>query len=66
MTPNTGNYDEPLFGYDIIEKCERRNVKFPEDVIRQIKRDLVLVVEYHPGEPVSVALSCGERKDLAA
>ena len=70
--------------YDIIEKCERRNVKLPEDVIRQIneaeeniirdeilpiigkdieptlsliKRDLVLVVEYHPGEPVSVALS---------
>ena len=22
--------------YDIIEKCERRNVKLPEDVIRQI------------------------------
>ena len=70
--------------YDIIEKCERRNVKLPEDVIRQIneaeeniirdeilpiigkdieptlsqiKRDLVLVVEYHPGEPMSVALS---------
>lgn len=70
--------------YDIIEKCERRNVKLPEEVIRQIneaeeniirdeilpiigqdieptlsqiKRDLVLVVEYHPGEPVSVALS---------
>lgn len=70
--------------YDIIDKCERRNVKHLEDVIRQIneaeeniirdeilpiigkdieptlsqiKHDLVLVVEYHPGEPVSVALS---------
>ena len=70
--------------YDIIEKCKRRNVNLPDDVIHQIneteeyiirdailpiigqdieptlsqiKRDLVLVVEYHPGEPISVALS---------
>ena len=28
-----------------------------EPTLSQIKRDLVLVVEYHPGEPVSVALS---------
>ena len=44
----------PIIGKDI------------EPTLSQIKRDLVLVVEYHPGEPVSVALSCGERKDLAA
>lgn len=70
--------------YDIIEKCKKRNVQLPNDVINQIneaeeniirndilpalstdieprlntiKRDLVLVVEYHPGEPISVALS---------
>lgn len=70
--------------YDIIEKCKRRNVKLPVEVISQIneaeeniirneilpiigkdieptlsqiKRDLVLVVEYHPGEAISVALS---------
>ena len=28
-----------------------------EPTLSQIKRDLVLVVEYHPGEPISVALS---------
>ena len=44
----------PIIGKDI------------EPTLSQIKRDLVLVVEYHPGEPVSVALACGERKDLAA
>lgn len=70
--------------YDIIEKCKRRNVKLPVEVISQIneaeeniirdeilpiigkdieptlsqiKRDLVLVVEYHPEEAISVALS---------
>ena len=35
----------PIIGQDI------------EPTLSQIKRDLVLVVEYHPGEPVSVALS---------
>ena len=35
----------PIIGKDI------------EPTLSQIKRDLVLVVEYHPGEPVSVALS---------
>ena len=28
-----------------------------EPTLRPVKRDLVLVVEYHPGEPISVALS---------
>ena len=28
-----------------------------EPALEQVKRELVLVVEYHPGEPVSVALS---------
>lgn len=28
-----------------------------EPALEQVKRDLVLVVEYHPGEPISVALS---------
>lgn len=28
-----------------------------EPMLSQIQRDLVLVVEYHPGEPISVALS---------
>ena len=35
----------PIIGKDI------------EPTLSQIKRDLVLVVEYHPGEPISVALS---------
>ena len=35
----------PIIGQDI------------EPTLSQIKRDLVLVVEYHPGEPISVALS---------
>ena len=35
----------PALGYDIAPRLEH------------IKRDLVLVVEYHPGEPISVALS---------
>lgn len=28
-----------------------------EPLLNEIQRDLVLVVEYHPGEPISVALS---------
>jgi len=35
----------PALGNDIAPRLE------------PIKRDLVLVVEYHPGEPISVALS---------
>ncbi len=35
----------PALGYDIVLRLE------------PIKRDLVLIVEYHPGEPISVALS---------
>ena len=35
----------PIIGKDI------------EPTLRQIKRNLVLVVEYHPGQPISVALS---------
>ena len=35
----------PIIGKDI------------EPTLNQIKRDLVLVVEYHPGQPISVALS---------
>lgn len=35
----------PIIGQDI------------EPTLSQIKRELVLVVEYHPGEPISVALS---------
>ena len=28
-----------------------------EPALKQVQRDLVLVVDYHPGEPISVALS---------
>ena len=49
-----------------IEELEEKMIKeeilpaLSEDIaprLKPIKRDLVLVVEYHPGEPISVALS---------
>ena len=40
----------PALGNDIAPRLE------------PIKRDLVLVVEYHPGEPISVALSRNSAK----
>ena len=29
-----------------------------EPALKQVQRELVLVVDYHPGEPISVSLSC--------
>ena len=44
----------PAMGNDIAPRLE------------PIKRDLVLVVEYHPGEPISVGNGRGQLADIAA
>lgn len=47
------NLEEQLIKSEILPAMSR-NV---EPLLSQIQRDLVLVVEYHPGSPISVALS---------
>ena len=45
--------EEQLIKTDILPTMS----KDIEPMLSQIQRDIVLVVEYHPGEPISVALS---------
>lgn len=47
------NLEEQLIKSEILPAMS----KDVEPLLSQIQRDLVLVVEYHPGEPISVALS---------
>lgn len=55
--------DEQLKSLDSFEEDLIKNEVLPalsQDIaprLNPIKRDLVLVVEYHPGQPISVALS---------
>lgn len=47
------NLEEKIIKEEILPSLSQ-NI---EPLLNEIQRDLVLVVEYHPGEPISVALS---------
>lgn len=47
------NLEEKIIKEDVLPSLSQ-NI---EPLLNEIQRDLVLVVEYHPGEPISVALS---------